>query len=59
MLGQGAVGSAVVVFVDEGVELDLQFGDSGGWGLAGEPFLEGLVEALDAGAGGRVIGGGV
>jgi hypothetical protein len=33
------VGAVVVVFVDEGVELVLQFGDGGGAGLAGEPFL--------------------
>jgi hypothetical protein len=57
--GQGAVWSAVVVFVGEGVELGLQFGDRGGGGLVGQPFLEGLLESLDLAAGGRVVGGGV
>ena len=38
---EGAVWSAVVVFVGEGVELVLQFGGRGGGGLAGQPFLEG------------------
>jgi hypothetical protein len=42
------VGAAVVVLVDEGVELGLQLGDGGRAGLAGEPFVEGLVEAFDA-----------
>jgi len=58
-VGQGAVGAAVVVFVDEGVELGLEFGDGGGAGLAGEPFFEGLVEAFDFPAGGGVVRGGV
>jgi hypothetical protein len=53
------VWSAVVVFVGEGVELGLQFGDRGGGGLAGQPFLEGLLESFDFAAGGRVVGGGV
>ena len=51
--------AAVVVFVDEGVELGLQFGDGVGAGLAGEPAFEGLVEAFDLAAGGGVVGGGV
>ena len=38
----------MVVGLDEGVELGLQFGEGGGAGLAGEPFFEGLVESLDA-----------
>jgi hypothetical protein len=38
----------VVVVVDEGVELGLEFGEGGGAGLAGEGFFEGLVEAFDA-----------
>ena len=49
----------MVVFVDEGVELGLQLGESGGAGLAGEPFFEGLVEAFDFSAGGGVVWGGV
>jgi hypothetical protein len=49
----------VVVLVDEGVELGLQLRQGGGAGLAGECFLEGLVEAFDLAAGGGVVGGGV
>ena len=52
-------GPAVVVLVDEVVDLGLEFGDGGGAGLAGEPFLEGLVEAFNFSAGGGVVGGGV
>ncbi len=48
-----------VVDLDEGVELGLQCGDGGGAGLAGEPFFESLVEALDFAAGGGVARGGV
>ena len=58
-VGQGAVRAAVVVFVDEGVELGLEFGDGGGLGLTDEPLLEGLVEAFDLSARGGVVGGGV
>nr|WP_231737595.1 hypothetical protein [Mycobacterium sp. IS-1742] len=49
----------MVVLVDEGVELGLQFGQGVGVGLAGEPAFEGLVEAFDFAAGGGVVGGGV
>jgi hypothetical protein len=56
---QRAVGPAVVVFVGEGIELGLQFGDGGGAGLAGEPFFECLMEAFNFPAGGGVVGGGV
>ena len=59
LMGQGAVWAAVVVVLDEGVELGLQLGDGGGAGLVGEPFFEGLVESLDLAAGGGVVGGGV
>jgi hypothetical protein len=48
VVGQGAVGTVVVVGLDEGVELGLQVGEGGGAGLVGEPFFEGLVEAFDA-----------
>lgn len=50
------MGAAVVVFGDKGVELGLKFGEGGGSGLCFEPFLEGLVEALDFPAGGGVAG---
>ena len=59
VVGQRAVWAVLVVGLDEGVELGLELGDRGGPGLAGEPFLKGLVEALDFAAGGRVIRGGV
>ena len=58
-VGQGSVGSAVVVFVGEGVELGLKFFDRGGFGLLEQPAFEGLVEAFDFSAGGGVVGGGV
>jgi len=45
-----------VVVLGEGVELGLQDGDAAGAGLAGQPFLERLVEALHLAAGLRVIG---
>ena len=51
--------AAVVVFVDEVVELGLQLGDGGGAGLVAEVLFEGLVEAFDLAAGGGVIRGGV
>ena len=50
----GAAGGGVLV--DEVVDLGLEFGDGGGAGLAGEPFLEGLVEAFNFSAGGGVAG---
>jgi len=50
---------AVVVFVDEGVELGLEVGEGGGLGLFGQKAFEGLVEAFDLAAGGGVIRGGV
>ncbi len=54
------MGSSVVVFIDEGVDQRLQFGDGGGLGLlGGEPFLECLVEAFDFAAGGGMVRGGV
>ena len=58
-MGQGTVRTEVVVGLDEGVQLGLQLDEGGGAGLAGEPFFEGLVEAFDFPAGGRVVGGGV
>jgi hypothetical protein len=57
--GQGAVWPLVVVVAGEPVELGLQAGDGGGGGLAGEPFLQGLVVALDLAAGLGVVGAGV
>ena len=52
----GPVRPAGVVVGGEGIQLGLQFGDGGGRVLAGEPFFEGLVEALDLAAGLRVVG---
>ena len=57
--GREPVWSAVVVGLDEGVQLGLQFGDGGGAGLAGKPFFEGLVKAFHLAAGGGVVRGGV
>nr|WP_232076408.1 hypothetical protein [Mycobacterium gallinarum] len=48
--------AAVVVLVDEQLELVLQFGDGRGAGLSGEPSFKSLVEAFDFPAGGRVVG---
>jgi len=59
-MGHGAVGPAVVVFVDEGIELG--FVARRGWRALGcwvRKRFEGLVEALDLPTGGGVIGGGV
>jgi len=56
---EGAVRSAVVVVVAEGVELELQLVQGGGGSLLAKEALEGLVEALDFAAGLRVIGTGV
>ncbi|BBY22256.1 hypothetical protein [Mycobacterium stomatepiae] len=39
VVGQGAVWAAVVVGLDEGVELVLQLGQGCGAGLMGEPFF--------------------
>ncbi|HTQ16547.1 MAG TPA: hypothetical protein VML93_04205 [Mycobacterium sp.] len=55
-MGHGAVGSAVVVFVDEGIELGLQVGQGGGAGVCVEPSFEGLVEAFNLAAGGGLSG---
>jgi len=49
----------VVVDVDEGVDLGLQFGQGRCSGLAGEPAFEGLLEPFDLAAGGRMVRGGV
>jgi hypothetical protein len=51
--------AAVVVFVDEGVEVGLQLGDRVRWGLVGEPAFEGLLKSFDLATGGGVVGGGV
>ena len=48
-----------VVVGGELVELGLQPADGGGGVVAGEPFFEGLVEALDLAAGLRVVGAAV
>ena len=45
---EGAVRSVGVVVLGEGVQLGLQVGQGGGGGLAGQPFLQGGVEAFDA-----------
>ena len=49
----------MVVEVAEAVELGLQFGQAGGGGLLGEPFLQGLVEAFHLAAGLGVVGAGM
>jgi hypothetical protein len=54
----GPVRAFVVAVAGEGVELGLQPADGGGGVLAGEPFFQGLVEALDLAAGLRVVGAG-
>ncbi len=46
----------MVALVDEPVELLLKLIDGVGWGLGGEPFLEGLAEAFDFPAVGGVVG---
>ena len=46
----------VVVDIDEGVDVGLEFGDGGGCWLSAEPFLEGLLESFDFAAGGWVVG---
>jgi hypothetical protein len=48
----GAVRALGVVGVAEAVELGLELVDGCGARLAGQPFLEGLVEAFDLAAGG-------
>ena len=59
-VGQGSVGSAVVVFVDELVEQCLELVDRGGLGrLGAEPLLEGLLEPFDFALGGGVVGSAV
>ena len=59
VVGQGPVGSLFVVDGDERVEQALQLEDRLGWWLAGQPGLEGLLEAFDLAAGGGVVGLGV
>ncbi len=51
-----AVGAVVVVEIDEGVDLGLEPGDRGGWGLFGQVALFGLVESFDLAAGLGVVG---
>ena len=57
--GGAAVDAAVralgVVVGGEGVQLGLQVRERAGAGLAGQPFLQRLVEAFDLAAGGGVI----
>jgi hypothetical protein len=52
----GPVWPCGVVVGGELVELGLQAAGGGGQVVAGEPFLQGLVEALDLAAGLRVVG---
>ena len=60
LVGQGAVRPGVVVGAGERVEEGLQLGDRGGLiALRGEPLFQGLLEAFDFPAGGRVVGPGV
>ena len=57
---QGPVRAVVVVGGDEAVEQGLELGDGGRLDrLGGQPFLEGLLEAFDLAAGGRVVRAGV
>ena len=49
----------MVVVSGEVVEQRLEVVDRRGGGSSGEPFLEGLLEAFDLAAGGRVVGAGV
>jgi hypothetical protein len=53
--GEGAVWSVLVVVAAELVEKVLEFSDRDR-GMSGEPFLLGLVEALDFSAGLRMVG---
>ncbi len=46
----------MVVFVDEPVELLLEFFEGVGSGLGSQPLFEGLVESFDFPAGGGVVG---
>jgi hypothetical protein len=55
----GPVRPCGVVVGGELVELGLQAADSDGGVLSGEPFFQGLVEALDLAAGLRVVGPGM
>jgi hypothetical protein len=48
--GQGAVGAVVVVELDEGVQLALEFAQGRGGALGGEPALEGLLETFGSAA---------
>ncbi len=56
---EGVVGSMLVVGVDEGVDLGLELGDRVGGGSGAEVLLQGLLEAFDLAAGGRVAGSAV
>jgi hypothetical protein len=58
-LRQRAVRAVLVVGGDEEVDEGLQVGDRGRleW-LGGQPLLQGLLEAFDLAAGGRVVRGG-
>ena len=49
----------VVVDLDEGVELGLEFGNRSRGRLGAVPFLHGLLEAFDFAAGGGMVGSGV
>ena len=53
------MGALGVVVGGEGIQLGLQAGEGGGGVLAGEPFLQGLVEAFGFPTGLRVVGAAV
>ena len=53
------MGAAVVVFVDEPVDLLLELLDSPGSSLGSQPLFEGLVESFDFPAGGWMVGSAV
>ena len=54
-MGQGSVGPLVVVVGGKGAGLGLEPGEGGGWGLGGQPFLQGLLEPLDLALGLGVV----
>jgi len=57
--GEGSVRSGGVVVLSPGVEQGLELGDGGRWWSAGEPLLEGLLDAFDFAAGLGMRGSGV
>ena len=48
--------SSVVVFVDELIDVCLEFGDGSGWRPGGHPLFEGLLESFNFACRGGVVG---